>query len=331
MPQKVSMANSVELLAQPVDPELQLFRREFEIALSSEVALINEISRYILKQKSKRIRPILVLLSAKLCGESNPSSIIASCLVEILHTATLIHDDIIDEAAMRRGMPSVNAVWKNKVAVLMGDFLFSRALTNMLRIQNFELLDLLSRTSEALSAGEILQLEKSSTNGMEEESYFRMIWLKTASLFATSCKAGALTVGTDSSKAAALYEFGKYLGIAFQIKDDLFDYTGKEINLGKPIGRDLKSNLVTLPLLFLLNRLPPARSRKIRELISQGLEPGDVKEINDLILEFGGVDYARSKLNEYSEKAHRALDIFPDSAVKQALLGFIDFNQDRTS
>jgi octaprenyl-diphosphate synthase len=331
MPQKVKMVNSVELLSKPVYTELQLFHREFESALSSEVALIGEISRYILKQKSKRIRPILVLLSAKLCGESNPSSIIASCLVEILHTATLIHDDIVDEASIRRGLPSVNAVWKNKVAVLMGDFLFSRALTNMLRIQNFELLNLLSRTSEALSAGEILQLEKSSNNGMEEESYFRMIWLKTASLFATSCKVGALTVGTDSSKAGALYEFGKYLGIAFQIKDDLFDYTGKEINLGKPIGRDLKSNLITLPLLFLLNNLLPSDSRKIREQISRGLQPAEVKEINSLMWEIGGVDYARSKLNEYSEKAGRALDIFSDSEVKQSLLGFIDFNRDRTS
>ncbi len=324
------MANPIGQLAKPVQKELKLFYKEFESALQSDIGLINEISRYILDQNSKRIRPLLVLLSAKLCGEPNDATIVSAGLVEILHTATLIHDDIIDEARIRRGVPSVNAVWKNKVSVLMGDFLFSRSLTNMLRLRNFEALELLSKTSESLSSGEILQLEKSSNNGMDEDNYFRMIWLKTASLFASSCKVGALSVEASPEQADALYIFGKYLGIAFQIKDDLFDYTAKEDKIGKPIGRDLKSNLITLPLLYVLNKMNSDRSLEIREWIRAGLLPDDVKKINELIVENDGVAYTKQKLTEISDQARAALDLFPASDVKQSLLGFVEFNRERT-
>lgn len=322
---------SIQKLSAPVREELELFHQEFTSAFQSDVDMINEISHYILKQRSKRIRPLLVLLSAKLCGEPTRSTIISAGLVEMLHTATLIHDDIIDESQVRRGVPSVNAVWQNKISVLMGDFLFSRSLTNMLRIRNFEALDLLSKTSEALSSGEILQLAKSSNNGMDEESYFRMIWLKTASLFASSCKVGALTVEADPEQAEALYGYGKFLGMAFQIKDDLFDYTAEEHSIGKPIGRDLKSNLITLPLLHVLNKMPRDKSREVRELIKSGLPAEDIQKINELIVNDGGVRYTENKLEEISNKARAALDIFPDSNAKQSLLGFVKFNLSRTS
>ncbi len=325
------MSISIEKLAAPVRQEMELFYREFKSAFHSDIGMINEISQYILEQRSKRIRPLLVLLSAKLCGHPTDSTIVSAGLVELLHTATLIHDDIIDDSRFRRGVPSVNAVWKNKVSVLMGDFLFSRSLTNMLKIRNFHALELLSKTSEALSSGEILQLAKSANNGMDEESYFRMIWLKTASLFASSCKVGALTVDADREQAEALYEYGKYLGMAFQIKDDLFDYTAEENNIGKPIGRDLKSNLITLPLLHVLNHMNPEKSREIRVWIKAGLLPDEIRKINQLIISDGGVSYTKGKLVEISEKAHSALDIFPDSEVMQSLRGFIQFNQERTN
>lgn len=325
------MKINIEQLSRPVSAELTMFRREFAAALQSDVEMVNKIGRYILDQKSKRIRPLLVLLSAKLCGKPTEATIISASLVELLHTATLIHDDIIDEATVRRGVPSVNAVWQNKVSVLMGDFLFSRSLTNMLRLRKYEVLELLSKTSEALSSGEILQLAKSSTNGMDEDNYFRMIWLKTASLFASSCKVGALSVDCESEQAEALWKFGKYLGMAFQIKDDLFDYTAKEKSIGKPIGRDLKSNLITLPLLYILNNMDKAESRKIREAIRNGLAAEELKKINDLIFANGGIRYAENKLDEISDKAKQALEIFPDSEVKQSLIGFIVFNQQRTS
>jgi len=324
------MTVKIEQLSRPVSKELRLFYREFAASFQSDVGMINDIAKYILDQKSKRIRPLLVLLSAKLCGTPNEATIVSAGLVELLHTATLIHDDIIDEASIRRGVPSVNAVWQNKVSVLMGDFLFSRSLTNMLRLRNYEALELLSKTSEALSSGEILQLAKSSNNGMDEETYFRMIWLKTASLFASSCKVGALSVGSNAEQTGALWEFGKYLGMAFQIKDDLFDYTAKEGSIGKPIGRDLKSNLITLPLLHVLNTMEKAESRKIREAIQNGLVPDDVKKINDLIFSNGGIRYTENKLNEISDKAKLALGIFPDSEIKESLIGFITFNRQRT-
>jgi len=325
------MIISIENLSRPVSDELALFHREFATSFQSDVSMINDIANYILDQKSKRIRPLLVLLSAKLCGTPTDATIVSASLVELLHTATLIHDDIIDESITRRGVPSVNAVWQNKISVLMGDFLFSRSLTNMLKLQNYEALELLSKTSEALSSGEILQLAKSSNNGMDEESYFRMIWLKTASLFASSCKVGALSVDSDAEQAEALGNFGKYLGMAFQIKDDLFDYTAKEDKIGKPIGRDLKSNLITLPLLHVLNHMGKAESGKIREAIRKGLQADEVKKINDLVFLEGGIHYTEDKLNEVSEKAEQTLGIFPNSEAKKSLIGFIAFNQQRTS
>jgi len=325
------MTISIEDLSRPVSDELALFHREFAGSFQSDIGMINDIANYILEQKSKRIRPLLVLLSAKLCGTPTDATIVSASLVELLHTATLIHDDIIDESITRRGVPSVNAVWQNKVSVLMGDFLFSRSLTNMLRLRNFEGLELLSKISEALSSGEILQLAKSYNNGMDEESYFRMIWLKTASLFAGSCKIGALSVDSNTEQAEALWKFGKYLGMAFQIKDDLFDYTAREDKIGKPIGRDLKSNLVTLPLLYVLNTMTKAESRKIREAIRNGLMANEVKKINDLVFSDGGVRYTENKLNEISDKAEYALGIFPDTEVKKSLIGFIAFNRQRTS
>ena len=323
------MTISIDYLSRPVQNELALFREEFAAAFRSDVDMINEIADYILNQKSKRIRPILVLLSAKLCGDPNDATIVSASLVELLHTATLIHDDIIDEASTRRGVPSVNAVWQNKISVLMGDYLFSRSLTNMLKLRNYEALELLSNTSEALSSGEILQLAKSANNGMDEESYFRMIWLKTASLFASSCKVGGLTVECAPDKAEALWQFGKYLGMAFQIKDDLFDYTAKESSIGKPINRDLKSNLITLPLLHVLSNMNKSESHDIRQAISNGLGADDIRKIHDLIQSGGGVRYTENKLVEISEKAREALDIFPDSEIKQSLLGFIAFNRQR--
>ncbi|MBN2600594.1 MAG: polyprenyl synthetase family protein [Candidatus Marinimicrobia bacterium] len=325
------MTISVEDLSRPVSDELALFRREFAASFQSDVGMINDIAAYILDQKSKHIRPLLVLLSARLCGTPTDATIVSASLVELLHTATLIHDDIIDESITRRGVPSVNAVWQNKVSVLMGDFLFSRSLTNMLKLRNYKALELLSKTSEALSSGEIMQLAKSSNNGMDEESYFRMIWLKTASLFASSCKVGALSVGSNAEQAEALGNFGKYLGMAFQIKDDLFDYTAKEDKIGKPIGRDLKSNLITLPLLYVLNRMGKAESVKIRADIRKGLHADEVKKINTLVFSKGGIRYTEDKLNEISEKAEQTLEIFPDSEVKKSLIGFIAFNRQRSS
>lgn len=322
---------TLKKLKEPVQKEMELFQQEFEKSIRSDVSLVNTITQYILSQKSKKIRPILLMLCAKLCGEPNELSYISASLVEILHTATLVHDDIIDEAETRRGLPSVKAIWKNKVAVLFGDYLFSKSLDGMIKLRNFDALELLSKTSELLSSGEILQIEKSFSDGMSEEIYYKMIWAKTASLFATGCKLGAITVNAAPEFCDSLYQYGKYLGMAFQIRDDLFDYNSTHSNIGKPIGRDIKENMITLPLIYTLNTLPRSDSRKLKKDLKNRHSKKEVEEINALVKETGGVDYALNKLHELSRSAVDQLSIFPDSVIKQSLIGFTVYNEKRSN
>lgn len=314
----------------PVTHDLELFRQEFERALTSDVDLINQIGAYIQSVGGKRIRPALVLLSARSCGEPNDNSIIAASLVEILHTATLVHDDIVDDSEIRRGQPSVKAIWKNKIAVLAGDFLFSRALSSMLRLRDFRTLELLAGTSESLSSGELLQLEKSLNNGMDEEIYYKMIWAKTASLFATACQVGALTVTANEDQVQALREYGRCLGLAFQIKDDLLDCTGTAARIGKPVARDIKANLITLPLIHALKNLPSKTSHRIRRQLRNSPSRRQISAIMELISGNGGITYAENKCAELTRQAIEALDIFTDSPYKSALTDMANYNHTRT-
>jgi len=284
----------------------------------------------LLRQESKRLRPLLVLLSARLCGIPNAATINAASLVEILHTATLVHDDVIDESLKRRGMPSVNAVWNNKIAVLLGDFLFSKSLQMMLQLRDFDALDLLAITSELLSAGEILQLEKADNNTMNEEIYYQMIWAKTASLFATSCKIGAMTVGATPETCEALYDYGSHLGMAFQIKDDLFDLVGSEYHLGKPIARDLKSNLITLPLSFTLEQLDAKAAAHLRQTLKQDLSDTEISQIRQLIHDTGGISYAQERMQFHSTRALESLKQFPESDVRSSLQILVQYNESRS-
>ncbi|HPC35083.1 MAG TPA: polyprenyl synthetase family protein [Candidatus Marinimicrobia bacterium] len=313
----------------PISTELGLFQKEFRQALYSDVELINQIGNYLLSGGGKYIRPALVLLSARLCGEPNEHSIIAASVVEILHTATLVHDDIIDDAEFRRGQPSVKAIWSNKIAVLAGDFLFSRALSNMLRLRNFTVLELLSQTSELLSSGELLQLEKSLNNNMNEEIYYQVIWAKTASLFATACQVGALTVSADEEQSKALFDYGRNLGLAFQIKDDLFDCTGTSVHTGKPVARDIKQNLITLPLIHTLKTLPPEDRRQIRQQLKNYPSPEQINAIAELIVNNNGITYAENKCQELIQQAISALDIFPDSEYKSTLTNLANYTLTR--
>ena len=309
----------------PISTELDLFQKEFRQALYSEVELINQIGSYILSGGGKYIRPALVLLSANLCGKTNENSIIAASVVEILHTATLVHDDIIDDSEFRRGRPSVKAIWSNKIAVLIGDFLFSRALSNMLRLQDFTVLELLSQTSELLSSGELLQLEKSLNNNMDEEIYYQVIWAKTASLFATACQVGALTVAANENQTKALFDYGRCLGLAFQIEDDLFDCTGTSIHTGKPVARDIKQNLVTLPLIHALKTLAPEERHRIRQQLKNRPSPEQITAITELIINTNGITYAENKCRELIQQAVAALAIFPDSQYKSALINLANY------
>ncbi|HKJ69836.1 MAG TPA: polyprenyl synthetase family protein [bacterium] len=309
-----------------VSEEIRTFEEEFTDSMQSRVFLINKIASYITRQRSKKIRPILVLISSRLCGEPTQNTYQAAVLMELLHTATLIHDDVVDDADIRRGLPSINAVWKNKISVLMGDYLFSKALINMIKLRDFNALQLLSDTAERLSSGEILQIEKARSSGMNEDIYYEMIRDKTASLISAACELGAITVTDESEQIQALSEYGENLGMAFQIKDDLFEFEGKKSIIGKPVGKDVKENIITLPVLHTIKQLPEKESKKMLQIMRRGPKNKQVKEIVEKVASNGGVQYAKEKLKVFSERATSALDLFPESKYKQALIDFTTFN-----
>lgn len=314
----------------PISDDIKIFQDEFENALKSEVRLINSISKYMIRNKGKNIRPILTILSARLCGEPTLNSYKAAAMMELLHVATLIHDDVVDEATLRRGKPSVNRVWKNKLSVLMGDFILSKALINMIGLKDFEALEQISSTAEKLSAGEILQIEKSITRSMTEDVYFEMIGQKTASLIATSCELGAITTTKREDDRLATYSFGQNLGMAFQIKDDLFDLLGSESDTGKNGGGDVKQNMITLPLIFAKANMSRLDYRQLKKLLkTKKKNRSTLNKISGIVEEAGGIDYAKKKLDDFSELALQAIDSYPDSDFKKSLVDLVAFNSSR--
>ena len=322
--------NELETIKAPIKEDLTYFETEFKQALNSDVKLINSISGFLVKNRGKRIRPILTLLCAKLCDNPSKYSYKAAAMMELLHVATLIHDDIVDDAKMRRGKPSIKQVWKNKISVLMGDFILSKALINMVNLKNFDALDLISQTAEKLSAGEIMQIEKSLTRNMPKEVYYDMINQKTASLIAASCELGAITTTNDKSDRKSTFEYGNNLGMAFQIKDDLFDFLGSENETGKDSGGDVKKNMITLPLIFCLENATRSEKKKLKTLVgSKKKSKSNLREINDLIAELGGFDYSKNKLQEFSDKAVAAIDNYDDSETKNSLIKLVEFNVSR--
>ena len=321
---------TLKQITKPIIEDVKIFQREFENALNSEVRLINTISKYMIKNKGKNIRPILTILSARLCGEPTINSYRAAAMMELLHVATLIHDDVVDDATLRRGRPSINRVWKNKISVLMGDFILSKALINMIGLKDFDALEKISSTAEKLSAGEILQIEKSLTRSMTEDVYFEMISQKTASLIATSCELGAITTTKKEKDRQATFSFGENLGMAFQIKDDLFDLLGNENDTGKNNGGDVKRNMATLPLIFSKNNMSRSAYKKLKKLLDVKKKSRSViSQIVQIIEETGGVDYARKKLDEYSQKAIESILPYPDTPIRQSMLDLVDFNASR--
>ena len=321
---------TLKQITQPIIEDVKIFQKEFENALNSEVRLINTISNYMIKNKGKNIRPILTILSARLCGEPTINSYRAAAMMELLHIATLIHDDVVDDATLRRGRPSINRVWKNKLSVLMGDFILSKALINMIGLKDFDALEQISSTAEKLSAGEILQIEKSITRSMTEDVYFEMISQKTASLIATSCELGAITTTKKEKDRQATYSFGENLGMAFQIKDDLFDLLGNENDTGKNNGGDVKRNMATLPLIFSKSNMSRSAYKKLKKLLDVKKKSRSViSQIVQTIEETGGVDYARKKLDQYSQKAIESILPYPDTPIRQSMLDLVDFNASR--
>ena len=325
-----SDSKKLKYITKPIFDDIKLFEEEFRNALHSEVRMINMVGKYIIRHKGKHIRPILTILASRLCGQPTVNSYRAAAMIELLHVATLIHDDVVDDATLRRGKPSVNRVWKNKLSILMGDFILSKALINMVGLRDFDALEQISITAEKLSAGEILQIEKSITRSMTEEVYFEMIGQKTASLIATSCELGAITTTKKDNDRAATHTFGQNLGLAFQIKDDLFDLLGSESDTGKNSGGDVKQNMVTLPLIFSKANMSRLEYRELKKLLrAKKKNRSIIKKISDMVDETGGIDYAKKKLDEFSELAVNAINVYPESEVKTSLIDLVAFNASR--
>lgn len=315
-------------ISEPISGELKIFEQQFSSVLKSKVALIDLITKYLLKQKGKKIRPTLVLLSAKLCGEVNDRTYIAANLVELLHTATLIHDDVVDDAKTRRGIASINAIWKNKASVLIGDYLLSKGLLLSLDNKEFGFLQLTSEAVKRMSEGELLQIQRARNFDATEETYFKIISDKTASLIKTCCKLGALSTTSDITLIEKLGVFGENTGISFQLMDDILDYTGRKKILGKSTGNDLKEKKFTLPLIVALRNAPKKKSGEIMKLIKSD-RTKKFDEVYEFVIQNGGVDYAVKKVNEYSAIAKDSLKDFKESEVKKSLLEFVDFVSER--
>ena len=313
-----------------INTDLKLYQKEFDKALRSEVSLINTVSKYMMRNRGKNIRPILTILSARLCSEPTENTYRAAAMVELLHIATLIHDDVVDDATLRRGRASVNKIWKNKLSVLMGDFILSKALINMIDLKDFDALGQISKTAEHLSAGEILQMERSFSGSMTEEVYFDMIGQKTASLLATSCELGAITTTKKKEDRVATSAFGQNLGIAFQIKDDLFDLLGKESDTGKNSGGDVKRNMMTLPLIYSKNNMNRKDYRELKKLLGYKKKNKRVmSDITKLVNKTGGIDYSKKKLDDYSSLAIDAISHYPPSSIKKSCEDLVHFNKNR--
>ena len=318
----------MELAKKVIGQELACFEIHFKDAVKSRVSLLDRIMQYIVKRKGKQMRPMFVLLCAKLNGEINDASYRAASLVELLHTATLVHDDVVDDALQRRGFFSINALWKNKIAVLVGDYLLSKGLLLSLENKDFEVLTILSDAVKKMSEGELLQMEKTRNLNFDESVYYEIIYGKTASLLASSCAAGASSVTTDQEQIQKMKDFGEYVGMAFQIKDDLFDY-GDEL-IGKPTGNDIKEKKLTLPLIHILQKCSPALKKEIVYIVkNNNNDKHKVKFVIDHVKQLGGIEYAHNKMIEYRDKALVVLHSFPPSITRDALEELVRYTTDR--
>ena len=311
-----------------IDKELKEFEARFREAVRSQTPLLDRIMRFIVKRKGKQLRPMFVLLSAKLFGEIGPSSYRAASLVELLHTATLVHDDVVDDSMERRGFFSTYALWKAKANVLIGDYLLAKGLLLSLDHNDYQVLHILSDAVRKMSEGELLQLEKSRSLNLQEDVYFEIIRNKTASLLASACAAGAWSASNDETLTEKMRLFGEKAGIAFQIKDDLFDYSSD--NVGKPTGNDIKEKELTLPLIYTLNKVDrPARRELIRVIKHHNKDRKKIDWVIEQVKKAGGIDYTIEAMNRYRQEALDILHEFPESDIRQGLADLVRYVTDR--
>jgi octaprenyl-diphosphate synthase len=316
-------------IKKPIAKELDEFEVRFRESMRSNAPLLDRITHYIVTRKGKQMRPMFVFLSAKLCGDVNEATYVAASLVEILHTATLVHDDVVDDSYQRRGFFSINALWKNKIAVLVGDYLLAKGLLLSVDNGQYRLLQILSNTIREMSEGELLQLEKARRLDIKEDIYFEIIRQKTASLISSACACGATTTSKNEEEIERAKTMGEKIGIAFQIKDDLFDY--EEAEIGKPRGIDIKERKMTLPLIYTLGKVSSSDKKRIINIIKNDNQNAEkVKWVIDTVRANGGMDYAVKRMNEYKEEALRILNTFPASESRNSVAQLIEFTIQRS-
>lgn len=314
----------------PIAREMEEFEQKFRASMKTKVLLLDKIMNYIVERKGKQMRPMFVFLSAGTCGGINESTHRGAALIELLHTATLVHDDVVDDANYRRGFFSINALWKNKVAVLVGDFLLSRGLILSVENGDYNLLNIVTAAVREMSEGELLQIEKSRRLDITEDVYYDIIRQKTASLIASCCAVGASSSGADEETVQRMKVFGEKIGMAFQIKDDLFDYG--EMEIGKPVGIDIREKKMTLPLIYALSQSGWLEKRRIISAVkNDSHNTKKVKEIIAFVKESGGIEYAIEKMNHFHREAIAILDTFPDSPYKRSMQQLVQFTIDRTN
>ncbi len=317
-------SSSMRVIQAPIEQELEYFERYFRSAMKTDVALLDRITRFLMKRKGKQMRPMLVLLSARLCGGINPSTYRGAALIELLHTASLIHDDVVDDSDKRRGFFSINALWKNKIAVLVGDFLLSRGMLMALEHDDFLLLKINSKAVKMIAEGELLQLEKARKLNIDEAIYLDIIRQKTASLIAACCETGAASATDDPEVVESMRLFGEKLGIAYQIKDDLLDYGTDDI--GKPLAIDIKEKKMTLPLIHVLNKSSWRERRKLINIVKHhNKDPEQVKWLIQYVADNGGIDYSHQTMEIYLAEAQALLMGFEESEAKTAMLELMEY------
>ena len=319
------MANIVEEIKKPIAQEMKLFEQKFYESMQSNVALLDKVTRFIVTTKGKQMRPMFVFLCAKLTGEASEKTFRGASMIELIHTATLVHDDVVDESFKRRNFFSINALWKNKIAVLVGDYLLSKAVLLSTDHKDFDLLAVISRTIREMAEGELLQLEKARKLDITEDVYYEIIRQKTATLIAACCEIGALSTNSDEDLAKKMRDFGTFTGMAFQIKDDLFDYLTSNI-IGKPVGIDIKEQKMTLPLIYTLKNASETERKYFFNTIKRyNNDTKRVKELIDFVKKSGGLDYAIGVMKDFQQKAKNILNEFPDSEAKHSLHLMLDY------
>ena len=319
---------SVGEIMKPISGEMQEFEVRFRQTMKSNVPLLDKITHYIIRRKGKQMRPMFLFLTAKMLGEINDRTYKAASLIELLHTASLVHDDVVDDANERRGFFSVNALWKNKIAVLVGDYLLSQVLLLSIKDNDTRLLGIVAGAVKDMSEGELLQIEKARRMDITEEIYFEVIRQKTGSLIATCCEAAAVSVDREDY-AAKIREFGELVGLAFQVKDDIFDY-GSPGKIGKPTGLDIRERKMTLPLIYTLNNCDAKTRKELIDIVKNKNENTKmVRKAVQIVQSHGGMEYAAARMTELTHKALAILEEIPDSESKRALIGLVEYTINR--